>query len=151
MQIHASNPEEYISKVEDPDKKIALNKLREICLSHLPDGFEEAMAYGMFGYVVPHSLYPKGYHCDPKTPLPFLSFAAQKNFIGIYHMGLYMMPELYDWFVSEHAAYPKKLDMGKSCIRYKKEADIPYPLITELVQKITPSRYIEVYETALRK
>ena len=105
------------------------------------------MGYGMAGYVVPHSKYPAGYHCDPKLPLPFIGFASQKNFIAIYHMGIYADPKLLKWFTEAHAkASPKNLDMGKSCLRYKKAEDIPYELIGELVSKITPDEWIEMYE-----
>jgi hypothetical protein len=105
------------------------------------------MSYGMVGYVVPHSKYPAGYHCDQKLPLPFLAFASQKNFIAVYHMGIYAEPRLLKWFTEAHAkASPKKLDIGKSCMRYKKAEDIPYQLIGELVSKITPDEWIEMYE-----
>ncbi len=113
MTIPANSPEEYIEKVpEDRREHFAL--LRKTILDNLPEGFEETMSYGMIGYVVPHSLYPDGYHCDPKLPLPFMSIASQKNFVAFYHMGIYANPELYDWFVSEYPKYVKrKLDMGK--------------------------------------
>ncbi|MBL4703560.1 MAG: DUF1801 domain-containing protein [Flavobacteriales bacterium] len=116
------------------------------------EGFSEELNYGMPGYVVPHSLYPAGYHCAPELPLPFASFASQKNFIGFYHMGLYADPELLEWFVSEYPKHCKrKLDMGKSCIRFKKMDDIPYKLLGELMAKITPQDWISKYESNIKK
>jgi len=127
-------------------------QLRQVILDNLPDGFSEVMSYGMIGYVVPHSLYPDGYHCDPKLPLPFMSIASQKNFVAFYHMGIYAKPELLDWFVAE---YPKhvssKLDMGKSCIRFKKVEQIPYELIAELVRKMTADEWIQLYEANYKR
>ena len=146
MRIEASSPEEYMSKLPE-DRKEAIMKLRKEIISNLPAGFKEGMGYGMIGYVVPHSIFPKGYHCDPKLPLPFAGIASQKNFIAFYHMGIYADPKLLKWFTEAHAkASPKKLDMGKSCMRYKKPEDIPYALIGELVTKITPDDWIEMYE-----
>ncbi len=146
MQIPASNPEEYLEKVPE-ERQAPMRKLRQVILENLPEGFEETMSYGMIGYVVPHSKYPAGYHCDPKLPLPFMSIASQKNFIGFYHMGIYASPELMDWFVSE---YPKhlstKLDMGKSCVRFKKPDQLPYDLIGELVSRMSMEDWISLYE-----
>ena len=137
----------YLEKVSD-DKKEAFNELRSVILKNIPKGFEECMSYGMIGYVVPHKLYPSGYHCDSKLPLPFLSIAAQKNFIALYHMGIYAKPELLQWFTDEFPNHSKaKLDMGKSCIRFKKPDQIPYKLIAELVKKMTPKDWIETYES----
>lgn len=134
------------------ERQAALNTLRQTILDHLPEGFTEGISYNMIGYGVPHSIYPKGYHCDPKLPLPFLSFASQKNFIALYHMGLYANPKLLEWFTSEYAKrVPTKLDMGKSCIRFKKPDQIPYDLIGELCTKITPEEWIECYEKAFQK
>ena len=110
------------------------------------------MGYGMLGYVVPHSIYPAGYHCNPKDPLPFMGLASQKNSINLYHMGIYAEPKLYKWFTEAHAkASPKKLDMGKSCVRYKKAEDIPLKLIGELASKMTPKEWISLYESAFKK
>jgi hypothetical protein len=126
--------------------------LRNILLKSIPKGFKEEMSYGMIGYVVPHSLYPKGYHCSPELPLPFLSVASQKNFIAIYHMGMYEKPELLNWFTNEYAQRVKgKLDMGKSCIRFKKPENIPFDLIGELASKMTTKEWIETYENAYIK
>ena len=118
----------------------------------MPNGFEEGISYGMIGYYVPHALYPKGYHCDPKLPLPFLSIASQKNAISFYHMAVYAKPELHDWFVNEFPKHSKrKLDMGKSCIRFKHINEIPYELLGELCKKITPEEWISIYEKAFIK
>lgn len=150
MKASVNSPDEYVSQVETT-KKEAISKLREIIKSNIPEGFEETMNYGMIGYVVPHSLFPAGYHCDPKLPLPFANIAAQKNFIAVYHMGIYSDPKLLDWFVTEHQKRStKKLDMGKSCIRYKKPEDIPYDLIGELFRKMTVDEWIERYVSAFR-
>lgn len=150
MKYQASNPEEYIAQVPE-DRVEAMNKLRSLILDHIPEGFEEQMSYGMIGYVVPHSVYPAGYHCTPELPLPFLSFASQKNFIGFYHMGIYANPELLEWFVEEYPKHCKrKLDMGKSCIRFKKMDDIPYELLSELVQKMTVEDWVLLYESKFK-
>jgi uncharacterized protein YdhG (YjbR/CyaY superfamily) len=151
MTIKANNVEEYIEQVSE-DKREAIIELRKIIKNNLPKGFEECMNYNMIGYVVPHQLYPAGYHCDPKLPLPFINIAAQKNFIALYHMGIYANPQLLAWFTAEHTKRVKgKLDMGKSCIRYKKAENIPYDLIGELMQKITVKEWIEGYENAFIK
>lgn len=151
MQINASSFEEYIHAIPE-DRKEAFNKLRQVILKNIPKGFKECLSYGMIGYVVPHSRYPKGYHCDPKLPLPFMSIASQKNFIAVYHMGIYANRDLLDWFTGEFAIQSKqKLDMGKSCIRFKKPDQIPFKLIGELCTKITPDKWIEIYEHAFNK
>jgi uncharacterized protein YdhG (YjbR/CyaY superfamily) len=151
MTIKANNVEEYIEQVSE-DKREAIIELRKIIKNNLPKGFEECMNYNMIGYVVPHQLYPAGYHCDPKLPLPFINIAAQKNFIALYHMGIYANPQLLAWFTAEHTKRVKgKLDIGKSCIRYKKAENIPYDLIGELMQKITVKEWIEGYENAFIK
>lgn len=147
MQSKAATPEEYIDSLPE-DRKNAMTELRKIILANLPKGFKEGMGYGMLGYVVPHSLYPAGYHCDPKLPLPFLSVASQKNFIAIYHMGIYADPKLLKWFTDEFAKHSKtKLDMGKSCIRFKKPEQIPFKLVGELASKMTPQDWIDIYES----
>jgi uncharacterized protein YdhG (YjbR/CyaY superfamily) len=150
MKTEASSPEEYLNQVAD-DRKPVLTKLRETILSNLPAGFEETMSYGMIGYVVPHSVYPAGYHCDPKLPLPFVSFASQKNFVALYHMGIYADKNLLEWFTAEYPKHSKtRLDMGKSCIRFKKPESVPLDLIAELMRKITPEQWIVLYETTFK-
>ncbi len=129
------------------ERKDAFTKLRETILANLPKGFVEEMSYGMIGYVVPHSIYPKGYNCDPKLPLPFVSIASQKNFIALYHMGLYADTELLEWFVNDYPKHSKsRLDMGKGCIRFKKVDQIPYELIGDLLKKMSVKKWVMVYE-----
>jgi hypothetical protein len=142
---------EYLVNLPE-ERQNAFNALRDVILKQLPQGFEECINYGMIGYVVPHSIYPAGYHCDPKLPLPFMNLANQKNFIAFYHMGIYGNVELMSWFVNEFPNYSKaKLDMGKSCIRFKKMDDIPFELIGELVKKMTAEDWINQYESLYRK
>ncbi|MFC4817546.1 DUF1801 domain-containing protein [Flavobacterium sp. GCM10023249] len=151
MQSKATTVSDYLDEIPE-ERKIGFNRLRDIILQNLPKGFEECMSYGMMGYSVPHSIYPNGYHCDPKVPLPFVGLASQKNFIAFYHMGIYADAELLSWFTSEFPKYSKKkLDMGKSCIRFKKPEDIPFELIGELMQKITVEEWINTYETVFKK
>lgn len=151
MKIKASSPEEYISKVPE-DRKEAMSKLRQTILKNLPKGFAECMSYGMIGYCVPHSLYPAGYHCDPKQPLPFMAIASQKHFIAVYHMGMYAKKELLDWFTKEYPKHCKsKPDMGKSCVRFKKVEDIPYKLIAELTKKMSAAEWIKIYEKNIKR
>ena len=151
MKYLATTVDEYISLLPKERKEV-LTKLRTLIKLHLPKGFIEEINYNMPGYVVPHSLYPDGYHCKPELPLPFINIASQKNFVALYHMGIYANPELYDWFVSEYPKHCKrKLDMGKSCIRFKKMDDVPYELIGELVQKMTPQQWIELYEKNVKR
>ena len=149
MQSKATTVKEYIDQLPE-DRKQAMTELRKVILKNLPKGFKEGMGYGMLGYCVPHSLYPAGYHCTPEQPLPFMSIASQKNFIAVYHMGIYSNKKLLDWFTAEYPKHSKlKLDMGKSCIRFKKMDQIPYKLIGELASKITPAQWIEMYERVL--
>jgi uncharacterized protein YdhG (YjbR/CyaY superfamily) len=146
MKIPAKTVDDYIDSLPD-DRREALNELRHVIQKNLPKGFVERIGYGMPGWDVPHSIYPAGYHCDPKQPLPFLGYASQKNFIAVYHMGIYAEPELLKWFTDEYPKHSKtKLDMGKSCIRFKKPDQIPFKLIGELAKKMTPKQWIEVYE-----
>lgn len=134
------------------DRTESFNKLHETIINNLPKGFEAAISYGGLGYVVPHSLYPDGYHCKPSEPLPFAGIASQKNTINFYHMGIYSDPKLLEWFVNEFPKHTKqKLDMGKSCVRFKKFDDIPYKLIGELMQKISVKDWIRVYETNMKR
>lgn len=146
MHYTAKDVEDYISQLPE-DRKEPIEKIRQTILENLPPGFEETILYGMIGYVVPHSIYPAGYHVDPKLPLNFIGLASQKNNISLYHSGIYVFPEVLKWFEEE---YPKhmttKLDMGKSCIRFKNMKNIPYDLIGELCTKITLEEYVEMYE-----
>lgn len=151
MTSAAKTPQEYFENLPD-ERKAPMAELRNVIKKNLPKGFTETISYGMVGYVVPHSKYPKGYHCNPKLPLPFLSIASQKNFVAIYHMGIYAEPKLLKWFTDEFKKHSKlKLDMGKSCIRFKKPEEIPFQLIGELASKMTPDDWIKRYESAFKK
>ncbi|RDI55054.1 DUF1801 domain-containing protein [Flavobacterium glaciei] len=151
MQSTANTVSAYLEEIPE-ERKIAFSKLRETILENIPKGFVEQISYGMIGYVVPHSIYPNGYHCEPKLPLPFIAISSQKNFIALYHMGIYAKPELLNWLNSEYPKHSKqKLDMGKSCIRFKKIDQIPFDLIAELVQKISVKEWISSYESSLNK
>ncbi len=146
MTIDAKTADEYISKLPE-ERKVAVSKLRDTIKTNLPKGFLECINYKMIGFVVPHELYPDGYHCDPKLPLPFINIASQKNFVALYHSGIYADKNLLDWFVAEYPKHIKtKLDMGKSCVRFKKIETIPYDLIAELCQKMTVDEWIALYE-----
>lgn len=145
MMYEANSPEEYINQLPE-ERKAVISELRKVILDNLPQGFEETISYGMISYVVPHTIHPAGYHCNPKEPLPFMSIASQKNFVAVYHMGLYSDKELFNWFVQEYPKYMKtKLDMGKSCIRFKKMDQVPYELIGELSGKITVEEWIALF------
>jgi len=150
MQYKANTPDEYVAAIPE-ERRTVINQLRNVIKKNLPKGFSEEMNYNMIGYVVPHDVYPDGYHCDPKLPLPFMNIASQKNFIAVYHMGIYAQKELMDWFVAEYPKYVKtKLDMGKSCIRFKKIDQIPMDLIGELASKLTPQEWIDIYESIVK-
>jgi hypothetical protein len=151
MQSKAETPLEYLSELPE-ERQIPMDKLYKVINKNIPKGFEVGMGYGMLGWVVPHKIYPAGYHCKPKDPLPFLSIASQKNFIAVYHMGVYADPKLLKWFTTEFPKHSKsKLDMGKSCIRFKKMDDIPFKLIGELASKMTVKEWIAKYESAFNK
>lgn len=151
MQSKATTVEEYVNSLPE-DRKKAISELRKVIKKNLPKGFKEEMSYGMIGYVVPHSLYPAGYHCSPKLPLPFMNIASQKNFIAVYNMGVYADKKMLDWLLSEFSKRSKlnenksKLDMGKSCLRFKKPDQIPFDLIGELASKMTVQEWIALYE-----
>ena len=151
MTYEANTPEEYIAQIPE-DRKLILEKLRTVIKENLPEGFQEGINYKMLGYYVPHTIYPQGYHCNPKEPLPFINLASQKNSINLYHNGIYAKKELHDWFVKMYPKYAKyKLDMGKSCIRFKKMNDIPYELIGQLCKKLTVNEWINIYENAIKR
>ena len=150
MKYEANSPEEYISLIPE-ERQPVLSRMREVILQNLPEGFEETMSYGMIGYVVPHSIYPDGYHCTPELPLPFMNIASQKNFVALYHAGIYGSEKLLKWFQEEYPKHCKrKLDMGKSCIRFKYMDDVPYELIGALTQKISVQDWIDIYESAVK-
>lgn len=150
MTSKAETVAEYVRELPD-DRQPIIKKLRSVIKKNLPKGFKEVMSYGMIGYVVPHSKYPAGYHCNTKLPLPFINVASQKNIIALYHMGVYADPKLYKWFVSEYPKHSKrKLDMGKSCVRFKKIEEIPYDLIEELVSKMSVEDWVKLYEKKVK-
>jgi hypothetical protein len=150
MQSTADAPEGYINSIPEVRKQV-MTELRNVIIKNLPEGFEEVMSYGMISYVVPHSLYEDGYHCNPKQPLPFMSIASQKSFVAVYHMGIYADKDLLDWLVEEYErCSTTKLDMGKSCIRFKKPDAIPMDLLGELASKLTPKEWIAIYERTIK-
>lgn len=151
MQSKAHTVDEYIKELPD-DRRMTIQKLRDSINSNLKGPYEETISYGMIAYVVPKSVYPSGYHCNPELPLPFINLASQKNFIALYHMGMYAKGNLLDWFLAEYPKHCKsKLDMGKSCIRFKKMNEIPYSLIGELIAKMSTDQWIECYELNYKK
>lgn len=151
MKAPGTTVEDILNNIPE-ERAEAFRKLHDIIIKNLPEGFEAGMSYGGLGYVVPHSIYPNGYHCKPSEPLPFAGIASQKNSINLYHMGIYSDPKLLDWFVAEFPKHSKqKLDMGKSCIRFKKPESIPFDLIGELMTKMTVQDWISIYETQLKR
>lgn len=151
MQSKVQTVAAYLTEIPE-DQKASFNKLREVIINNIPKGFQECMNYGMIGFVVPRETYPNGYHCNPKMPLPFLNIASQKKIIAFYHMGIYANPDLLNWFVSEFQKHSKlKLDMGKSCIRFKNPNAIPFELMGELCRKISVQDWITRYEEQLKK
>jgi uncharacterized protein YdhG (YjbR/CyaY superfamily) len=151
MDHDIKSVKEYLERLPE-ERRETIERLREIILSNLPEGFEETISYGMISYVVPHSIYPKGYHVNPEEPLPFISLASQKNHIAVYHSGIYMIPELEEWFRDEYARrVDTKLDMGKSCIRFRNPKKIPYDLLEELMNKVSVEEYVDLYERSLSR
>lgn len=151
MEVIIETPAQYLEQLQ-PEKREVLQQLREVISENLPDGFMEAMSYGSIGYVVPHSLYPPGYHCKPNEPLPFISIASQKHSVTIHHMGLYADTSLAEWFGTEYPNYSSsKIDMGKGSIRFKKLDQIPFELIGKLAAKLNPRAWIEMYEAKLKR
>lgn len=151
MKANGTTVKEILANVPE-ERAEAFNRLHQTIIENLPEGFEAAISYGGLGYVVPHSLYPCGYHCKPEEPLPFAGIASQKNSVNLYHMGIYSDPELMKWFTEEYPKHSKrKLDMGKSCIRFKKTQDIPFELIGELMKKMTVQDWVNIYESNLKK
>jgi len=151
MEYDVNSVEEYIAALPD-NRRSVIERLRNIILSKLPEGFTEQISYGMISYVVPLSIYPKGYHVKKGEPLPFLALASQKNHVALYHLGLYASPEIEMWFVAEFAKRTSlRLDMGKSCIRFKNMSLIPFDLIAELCEKMTVNDYITLYEKSINR
>ncbi|HLG93693.1 MAG TPA: DUF1801 domain-containing protein [candidate division Zixibacteria bacterium] len=145
MQSKAKTVKEYLAELP-PERKAAIGAVREVILKNLPKGFAEIMQYGMIGYAVPHSVYPPGYHCDPKQPLPFVGLASQKNHMAVYMMNIYMDKETENWFIKAYKASGKKLDIGKSCLRFKKVEDLALDVIGQAVGRKSVKEYIALYE-----
>lgn len=151
MKASGNTVEKILTNLPE-DRAEAFKSLHNVIVQNLPEGFEAGISYGGLGYVVPHTVYPAGYHCKPIEPLPFAGLASQKSSINFYHMGIYSDPELLEWFVAEYPKHSKqKLDMGKSCIRFKKFDQIPNELIGELMQKMTVKQWVDLYESKLKK
>ena len=151
MKLEANTTEEYINQLPE-ERRTIVEQLVKVIQDHLPHGFEKTISYGMIGFVVPHKIYPQGYHCNTALPLPFINIASQKNFVAFYHMGLYANPDLMKWFVDEYSKNnTHKLDVGKSCIRFKKSEQIPYTLIGALCSRMSPQAWIENYEHCFLK
>lgn len=152
MQSKAKTVDQYLAELP-AERRAAIAAVREWFRDHLDPDYEENISYGMIGYCVPHRLYPAGYHCDPKQPLPFAAIAAQKNYNSIYLMGLYMAPggEEVRRFEQAWQKAGKKLDMGKSCIRWKKLDDLALDVLAEALRRMPAKRYLEIYETNLAK
>jgi hypothetical protein len=149
MQSKAKTVAQYLAELP-ADRRPIVEEIRQVILDNLDEGFEEGMQYGMIGFYVPHSLYPPGYHCDPSQPLPFACLASQKNHLALYMMPLYMVGGDTTWFQKAWAKTGKKLDMGKSCIRFKKIEDLALDVIAEAVRRVTAEKWIKIYETTIR-
>lgn len=150
VQSKAKTIEEYLAELP-PDRRDAINAVRKVILKNLPKGYEEMMQYGMIGYAVPLKLYPAGYHCDPSQPLCYCALASQKNYLSLYLMCVYGDKETHKWFVKEYKASGKKLDMGKSCIRFKKLDDLPLDVIGQAVARMPVRKLIEWNEVARKR
>ncbi len=149
MQSKAATVAEYLASLPE-DRRATIEAVRKVIRKNLDKGYQEGMQYGGIGYFIPHSIYPPGYHCDPKQPLPFAGLASQKNHISLGLMGCYAAPDMVRWLQTEWAKTGKKLDMGKCCIRFKKLDDVPLELVGEAIRRIPVKAYIEHYESSIR-
>lgn len=149
MQSKAATVEKYLAELP-ADRRDAINQVRRVILKNLPAGYEEGMQYGMIGYYVPHSLYPPGYHCDPKQPLPFAGLASQKNHMSMYMMCVYTDPQHNARFQKEWIAAGKKLDMGKGCVRFKKVEDVPLSVVGGAIKRVSLKKFIDHYESVIK-
>lgn len=149
MTTAAATVDQYLDQLP-PDRRSALEAIRAVIRKHLPKGFAEQMQYGMLSYVVPHKLYPAGYHCKPSEPLPFAALASQKNYMSLYLMTAYQDDGTAAWLKEQFALRGKKLDMGKSCLRFKKLEDLPLDVIGEVIARVPVDEYIRRYEAALK-
>lgn len=148
MQSKAATVEQYLAELPD-DRRAIVEPIRKVFLKNLSGGYEEGMQYGMIGYYVPHTLYPAGYHCDPKQPLPFACIASQKNHLSLYLMCVYDEGELGTWFREAWAKTGKKLDMGKSCVRFKRLDDLPLDVVAEALRRMPAPKWIAHYEATV--
>ncbi len=149
MQSKAPTVEQYLAELP-PERRAAVSAIREVVLRNLPEGYAEGMAYGMIGYVVPHEVYPAGYHVNPKQPVPFASLASQKNHIALYLMCAYGDADYERWLREAWAKAGKKLDMGKSCIRFKRLEDVPLEVVGEAIRRVPVKKFLEFYESTVR-
>jgi len=149
MQSTATTVEQYLSELTE-DRRKALDAVRQVVLKNLDKDFEEGMQYGMIGYYVPHRVYPAGYHCDPKQPLPFAALASQKNYMSLYLMCVYGDTDHSKWFREAWAKTGRKLDMGKACVRFKKLEDLALDVIAEAIKRVPARKYIEFCEAAIK-
>lgn len=149
MTSAAKTVDEYLAALP-PDRRTALSAVRDVILTNLPAGYEEVMQYGMVGYVVPHSIYPAGYHCDPTKPLTYAMLGSQKNHMAIYLMSVYGHKETEAWFRKAYQTKGKKLDMGKSCVRFKKLEQLPLEAIGQVIARTPVDKYIARVEQVLR-
>lgn len=139
-----ATPAQYLKELPD-DRRKALKAVRKVINDNLPKGYKEGIQYNMIGWFVPHSVHPDGYHCDPKQPVPFAHIASQKNHMAIYLFCIYTDTKLTDWFVKEWKKTGKKLDMGKSCIRFKSLEDVPLELIGQTIAKVPVDVFLDGY------
>jgi len=149
MQSKATTVDQYLAELPAARRE-AIEAVRVVILENLSTGYEEGMQYGMIGYYVPHSVYPAGYHCDSRQPLPFAALASQKNYMSIYLNCIYSNPDQEAWFREAWAKSGKKLDMGKSCIRFKSIDDVPLAVIGQSVKRVPMKKFVEYYEAAVR-
>ncbi len=150
MQSQAKTVAAYLKELPE-DRRLAISAIRKVILQNLQAGFEEGMQYGMIGYYVPHTLYPAGYHCDPKQPLPYAALASQKNYMSLYLMGCYGNESEESWLRDQFTKAGKKLDMGKCCVRFKKVEDLPLQVVGEAFRRMTVKKYVALYETAMER
>lgn len=148
MRSQAGTVDAYL-KALPPDRREAIEAVRATILENLGEGYEEGMQYGMIGYYVPHRVYPDGYHCDPRQPVPFASVASQKNHMAVYLMCIYGMPEHQAWFREAWTKTGKRLDMGKGCVRFRKLEDVPLEVLGEAIRRVPVEAFLEHYTKTL--
>ncbi|HYO65007.1 MAG TPA: DUF1801 domain-containing protein [Archangium sp.] len=149
MQSKATTVDQYLASLP-ADRRAAVSAVRKAILANLDKDYEEGIQYGMIGYYVPHKVFPAGYHVDPKQPLPFAALASQKNHMAVYLMGIYGEPRQEKWFREAWAKTGRKLDMGKSCVRFKKLEDVALDVLGEAIRRAPAKAYIQQYESVIR-